>query len=92
MEKIDEVLKFLAPHIRFITSLMANHDFTELGLVRKRIENGIKEGFVRLYPEDENLNIDLKEIEKGKGKDWTKLLIEQLKILIDIIEKFENTI
>lgn len=90
-ETLKEVMKYLAPQMRFLTSLMVSHNFTELNLVKKRIEEGLKTGYVKFYPEEKELDINLKDLEKEKGKEWVNLLEKQLKIIIELITKFLQT-
>ncbi|HDQ59835.1 MAG TPA: hypothetical protein ENN30_01430 [Candidatus Woesearchaeota archaeon] len=74
-----------------MSSLIVGHNLTELGLIKERINKGLKKDYITFYPEEKNLDLDIKKIEKEKGKEWTKTLKKQLKAFVEIIEKFEES-
>ena len=85
---LEDVMKYLAPHFRFISFLIAGHEFTELDLIKKRIMDGKKRGMITFYPEDKSLSIDIENLKKNKGNEWTVVLEKQLDIICDMIVKF----
>ena len=88
-ELTDDVMKYLVPQFRFISSLMVSHNYTELGLIKKRIQKGLQLGHINFYPEDSSLDINLKSLEAEKSREWVEALKKQLQAFIDIIEKLE---
>ena len=85
---LEDVMKYLVPHFRFISFLIAGHEFTELDLIKKRIMDGKKKGMITFYPEDKSLNIDIEKLKKEKGKEWAVVLEKQFDVICETIEKF----
>ncbi len=80
-EILEDVLKYLIPYYRFVINNVLKGNKIN---VKEIIENGIKTGEVIF---NESLKINLKELEKQKGKKWVIALKKQLKIFSETIEK-----
>ncbi len=80
-KKFEDVLKFLIPYYRFFTIKSFKKEDLEL---KDKINQGIEKGLIKF---NNNFKIDLKKLEKEKGKEWVEILKKQLKILS---QTFEN--
>jgi hypothetical protein len=88
---LQDVLQYLTPQMRFLMSLVVGQNLTEIGLVKERIKHGLKDGKeVVFYPEEPSLTLELEKLKKEKGAKWYSLLVKQLNVIVDIIEKFEK--
>jgi hypothetical protein len=75
---------FLKPHYKFISYLITRGKAAEFGFVKKIIKEGLESGKITFHHEDKALDIDLKAIEKERGKTWANALRKQLSQLCEV--------
>ena len=90
MEKeiLEQVLNYMAPHMRFVMTLVLGRKKEELESLEKRINDGLESGFVK-FSDEHSIDIDLRKLEAEKGKEWTEVLRKQLKHLTEIADNFK---
>ncbi len=79
-KKLKEVLDFLAPFFSYSMRKVFKKQKKD---VLKAIENGLKNGIVKL----DSIEINLDDVKKSKGDEWCNLLKKQLKIFYDTINQ-----
>jgi hypothetical protein len=87
-KNLDDVMKFLIPHIRYAAFLMLKKDKNTLNSLQLRIKEGTKsDSVISFNHKQKNLDIDIKALEKEKGKEWVSLLKKQLTHLSETFSK-----
>jgi len=86
-EELKQIMKFLVPQYKFLALLMFSKKNAELHSLKLRIKNGLNSNSVIAFDEkNKYLDIDIKSLEKEKGKSWVSALKKQLKVIEETIK------
>ena len=84
---LEDVMKFLIPHFKFLTTLIVSQNREKLESLKQRIIEGKEKGYIKFHPDFPNLDLDLNKLKDEKGQEWLNILEKQLNIIVETIEK-----
>lgn len=86
VNNFEDVMKFLVPQYKFLAQLLFKRNKEELISLSNRIKEGLNSNSTIIFdPKNEKLNINIKMLEKEKGKEWVLLLKKQLHSLLELL-------